>query len=202
MKVLMGGALLSLSAQYPLATTRFVVFDPEGEEGYLAGMLKSLPHAGEVHLPADLGGVMEGLAKRLESGGDDEVFVLVRDLQRFKALRQEDEFRFSFDDEAAGSVNPAKVFLDLVSEGPGAGIHLIASVDTWNNVGRWIPRKAMADFQMRVLFQMSANDSSALIDSPAAGKLGLHRALLYDEAMGTTETFRPYARIEPGQLGR
>ena len=74
------------------------------------------------------------------------------------------------------------------------GIHLLVTVDTWNNVGRWIPRKAMADFQMRVLFQMSANDSSALIDSPLAGGLGLHRALLYDDAMGSLETFRPYSR--------
>jgi hypothetical protein len=43
---------------------------------------------------------------------------------------------------------------------------------------------------------MSANDSASLIDSPAAGSLGLHRALLYNDALGTTETFRPYA--EPG----
>jgi S-DNA-T family DNA segregation ATPase FtsK/SpoIIIE len=47
-----------------------------------------------------------------------------------------------------------------------------------------------------VLFQMSANDSANLIDSPAAGNLGLHRALLYNEALGTVETFRPYAEPE------
>jgi S-DNA-T family DNA segregation ATPase FtsK/SpoIIIE len=49
-----------------------------------------------------------------------------------------------------------------------------------------------------VLSQMSANDSANLIDSPAAGNLGLHRALLYNEAHGTTETFRPYAEPEGG----
>jgi len=73
---------------------------------------------------------------------------------------------------------------------------VLVSVDTWGNVGRWIPRKMLSDFQMRVLFQMSGNDSAALIDTPAAGNLGLHRALLYNEAMGSLETFRPYARIE------
>jgi S-DNA-T family DNA segregation ATPase FtsK/SpoIIIE len=46
---------------------------------------------------------------------------------------------------------------------------------------------------MRVVFQMSSNDSASLIDSPKAGDLGLHRALFYNEHEGTLETFRPYA---------
>ena len=50
---------------------------------------------------------------------------------------------------------------------------------------------------MRVLFQMSANDSANLIDAQAAGSLGLHRALLYNEHEGTLETFRPYALPDP-----
>jgi S-DNA-T family DNA segregation ATPase FtsK/SpoIIIE len=44
----------------------------------------------------------------------------------------------------------------------------------------------------RVLFILSANDSSTLIDSPAAGKLGAHRALFYSEELGTLEKCRPY----------
>jgi len=46
---------------------------------------------------------------------------------------------------------------------------------------------------MRVLFQMSGNDSSALIDSPAANRLGYHRALFVSEEQGRLEKFRPYA---------
>jgi hypothetical protein len=46
---------------------------------------------------------------------------------------------------------------------------------------------------MRVVFQMSANDSASLIDNPKASNLGLHRALFYNEHAGTLETFRPYA---------
>ncbi len=201
MKALMGGALVSLAAQYPRGGARFVVLDAEAGDGYLASMLASLSLTGEIHGPGEVAAVMADLAARLESGGDEEVFVFIRDLQRFKALRQEEDFSFSFDEPASGGASPGKVFLDLVSDGAAAGIHLIAGVDTWNNAGRWIPRKAMADFQMRVLYQMSANDSAALIDSPAAGNLGLHRALLYDESMGTVETFRPYARVEPGEIG-
>ena len=40
---------------------------------------------------------------------------------------------------------------------------------------------------------MSANDSSNLIDSPAANKLGFNRALIYSEEQGVMEKFRPYA---------
>ena len=46
---------------------------------------------------------------------------------------------------------------------------------------------------MLVLFQMSANDSASLIDSPKASLLGLHRALFYNEQEGHLEMFRPYA---------
>jgi len=66
-------------------------------------------------------------------------------------------------------------------------------VDTFNNVGRGMSRKALTEFEMRVVFQMSANDSASLIDSPKASNLGLHRALFYNEHEGTLETFRPYA---------
>ncbi len=195
MKSLMEAAMQSLSAQYPTDGARFIVLDSEGAEGELARFAARLPQPSECHLPGDLGGIMTDLAGRVESTDETEVFVFVRDLHRFKALREEDEFKFSFDDDASSGTSPAKAFQTLISEGPAAGVHLIVSVDTWNNLGRWIPRKSLADFRMRVLFQMSANDSSALIDSPAAGNLGLHRALLHDEAMGTLETFRPYGRV-------
>ena len=46
---------------------------------------------------------------------------------------------------------------------------------------------------MRVLFQMSANDSASLIDSPKAGSLGLNRALFYSEHESRMEVFRPFA---------
>ena len=60
-------------------------------------------------------------------------------------------------------------------------------------MNRFLSRKALSEFEMRVLFQMSANDSASLIDSPKAGTLGLHRALFYNEHEGYLETFRPYA---------
>ena len=50
----------------------------------------------------------------------------------------------------------------------------------------------MRDMEMRILFQMGANDSSNLMDSPAAAKLGVHRAYCYSEEHGQLEKFRPY----------
>jgi len=73
------------------------------------------------------------------------------------------------------------------------GIHLIVSCDTWHNLVRCLGRKALNHFGLRVLFQMSADDSSSLVDSPKASTLGLHRALLHHGQEGWLETFRPYA---------
>ena len=192
-------ATLSLAAGLPADGGRFVILDGSGASKRLASIL---PHEVKVVGPAGVADAFAELSTELakRSAGETEgpeIFVVIHGLQRFKKLRQEDDFLFSMDDGPSGP-NPAKVLADLASEGGAAGIHLIAGVDTWNNVSRWLPRKVMAEFEMRVLFQMSANDSANLIDSPAAGNLGLHRALLYNDAHGTTETFRPYAEPEGG----
>jgi hypothetical protein len=48
---------------------------------------------------------------------------------------------------------------------------------------------------------MSATDSSNLMDSPAASRLGTHRALLFSEEQGSFEKFRPYAPPSSEWLG-
>ena len=54
----------------------------------------------------------------------------------------------------------------------------------------FLSRKAVSEFEMRVLFQMSANDSASLIDSPKASQLGLNRALFYNEQEGYLDWVR------------
>ena len=61
------------------------------------------------------------------------------------------------------------------------------------SIDRTFDRGTMREFDNRVLFQMSASDSSSLIDSPNANKLGYHKALVYSEEQGVMERFRPYA---------
>ena len=206
---LLAVALVSLAAQYPDDQAEFVVLDPHGSEpdadGVFQKLAAMLPGRIKVGGPAEVAELMAGLEKDLAartptSGrGAPELFLIVHELQRFKALRPEDEFRFSMDDEPAAS--PSKVLADLLGEGGPCGMHVLATTDTWNNVSRWIPRKLMAEFEMRVLYQMSANDSANLIDSPAATTLGLHRALFFNEHLGTLETFRPYAMPDDAWFG-
>jgi hypothetical protein len=113
-------------------------------------------------------------------------------LHKFKKLRHEDDFSFSAGGGDAGP-DPGAQFEKLITEGSGCGMHIITTIDTLNSVNHFMSRKALSEFEMRVVFQMSANDSASLIDSPKAGNLGLHRAFFYNEHEGYLETFRPYA---------
>jgi hypothetical protein len=92
------------------------------------------------------------------------------------------------------------VLLKLITEGAPLGIHVIITCDTYNNVSRFLGRKILSEFEMRVVYQMSATDSASLIDAPNASNLGLHRALYYNDREGLLETFRPYARPESSWL--
>ena len=207
---LAGIALLSLAAQYPPDAAEFVILDPHDPEAATSSLFHRLaailPHSIRIASPADAPAILAELAATLDaraatSGRDaPEVFLIIHDLQRFKVLRPDDDFRFALDDDASAGPSPAQAFANLLNEGGPAGMHVIAAIDTWNNVSRWIPRKLLGEFEMRVLFQMSINDSSNLIDSPAASTLGMHRALFHNEHYGTLETFRPYAMPDAAWL--
>jgi hypothetical protein len=123
----------------------------------------------------------------------EAVFVVVRDLARFRELRKADgDFGFSFSggDKKAG---PADNFATILRDGPAVGIHTLVWCDSLTNLMRTFERGALKEFELRVLFQMSASDSSQLVDSPLASKLGPQRALFIHEETGTFEKFRPYA---------
>lgn len=200
---MLGLCLVGLAAQYPRDQVKFVVLDPYAEElgdqGFFQRLSAIFPHSIQIGTSSEVSSLLSELsadmANRIASSDHEapELFLIVHDLQRFKALRPSDDFMFSMDDSGSSELPPSQIFTDLLSEGGPLGMHVLASTDTWNHVSRWIPRKLLAEFEMRVLFQMSANDSSNLIDSPAATSLGLHRALFYHDRDGTLETFRPYA---------
>ena len=80
------------------------------------------------------------------------------------------------------------------------GVHTLVWCDSVNNLNRTFDRQGLKEFEIRVLFQMSANDSSSLIDSPAAGKLGANRALFFSEEENRIEKFRPYGLPDPKWL--
>ncbi|MEI6074086.1 MAG: FtsK/SpoIIIE domain-containing protein [Verrucomicrobiota bacterium] len=199
---LLSVALVSLAAQFPRNAAHFVVLDntPAGfpQRECLERLLQAVPHtvvsAGNGNLMETMAGLAEELKQRADNEtAGPEIFVLVHGLQNFKKLRAEDEFGFSSSD-SAGSPTPAATLLNLITEGSARGFHLVATCDTYNNVSRFLGRKTLSEFEMRVVFQMSASDSASLIDAPAAASLGLHRALYYNDREGSLETFRPYAQ--------
>lgn len=196
--------LVSLAAQYPRDGAKFVVFDSSAPDSpareYLQRVAAAIPQEITLARASDLAAVTAGLHEELKRRSDQPedkagpaIFVFFPGLQNFKKLRQEDDFSFSSAEEEA---SPSKIFADLLADGAAAGIHVIAACDTYNNVMRYIGRKPLTEFEMRVLFQMSANDSASLIDSPRAGALGLHRALIHNAQEGYMEIFRPYSLPE------
>jgi hypothetical protein len=194
--------IISLAAQFPKDAARFLVLDSSPPDSTQAEMVNrviaAVPQSVTRLTPHDVGETLSGLVAEMRSRAESahpaeagSVFIFVRDIQRFGKLRYEEDFSFSSSPETA--VSPAMLLNQLINEGPSVGIHVIVTCDTYNNVNRFLSRKALTEFEMRVLFQMSASDSASLIDSPKAGSLGLHRALFYNEQEGQLETFRPYA---------
>jgi ABC-type multidrug transport system fused ATPase/permease subunit len=200
-------ALVSLAAQQPPAEAldrgagcRFFVLDGMAEDALHAGLFQRLaevlPHPVQIGGWRDAAGMVATLSAELDRRQQAHdthapaLFVVVQGLQRFRDLRRsEEDFGFSKPDEPA---NPAKQFANLLKEGPGFGIHLLVWCDTLNNLHRTLERHALRDFELRVLFQMGSADSSNLIDSPLASKLGMHRAIFFAEEQGKLEKFRPY----------
>ncbi|HHN77333.1 MAG TPA: cell division protein FtsK [Phycisphaerales bacterium] len=131
-----------------------------------------------------------------DSAAHDPWYLLILGLQRFRDLRKkDDDFSFSFsssDDDEGDSASPATQLADILRDGPPLGLHVIAWCDTGSSLTRTFDRTAVGQFEQRAVLQMSTADSSNLIDSPAAGKLGMNRGLLFNEELGTLEKFRPY----------
>ena len=195
-------ALAALAAQFPRGAAKFVVLDSSApglpQREFFQQAIRATPHEVTEVNNANLAETFAALAEELKRRTADEavaapeIFVLIHGLQNFKKLRSEDDFSFSSTESSDGK-NPAAALLDLLREGPARGIHVLASCDTYANVTRFLGRKTLSEFEVRMLFQMSAADSASLIDDPAAATLGFYRALLYLDREGTMETFRPYA---------
>ncbi|MEQ2006324.1 MAG: FtsK/SpoIIIE domain-containing protein [Limisphaerales bacterium] len=195
---MLGTALLALAAQGAARLVLVEATAPESsQKQFLEAVARAVPQGFTSVRAGDLDTVMAELAAELSRRTADETapgapwFVVVHELQKFKKLRHEDDFSFSSD--AAKPPSPGAVFDRLITEGPGVGIHIICTCDSYNSLSRALSRKAISEFELRVLFQMSANDSATLCDSPKASDLGLHRALLHNGQQGMLETFRPYA---------
>jgi hypothetical protein len=199
-------AMISLASQRAPGSAQFTVLDGTPADSPLAGTFdrvkSAIPHevtAPEFRAAGDaIGDIATEVQRRLDDDAPadaPDLFVIIYGLQRYRALRKsDDDFSFSMStSEEPKKANPGKQFAEILKDGPTVGVHVLAWIDTSVSIDRTLDRGSMREFDNRILFQMSAADSSTLIDSPAANKLGFYRALAFSEEQGTMEKFRPYA---------
>jgi DNA segregation ATPase FtsK/SpoIIIE, S-DNA-T family len=198
-------ALISLSAQHPAsnaAAARFYIFDGSPANSTQAASLALLARLtpdsarliGWRELPAAVNELAVEVERRQTASGEElsPIYLLIYGLQKLRDLRRrDDDFGFSRagDDRPP---DPARQFSAVLRDGPNVAVHALVWCDSVNNLTRTWDRQTLREFEMRVAFQMSANDSSTLIDTPLAARLGMHRALLHSEEQGVLEKFRPY----------
>ena len=211
----MATGLIGLASQHavhlidqPDVRVRFRILDgtrPEAPEaGFWQRVVGVLPHdvaVGQVReAPEMLGELFAELARRQQEGQDGlpSIYLLIYNLGRFRDLRKEEDFSFGREDDKPAT--PGKMFATILRDGPSCGIHTIAWCDSYATVNRLLDRQGLRDFDLRVLFQMSATDSSSLMESPEAARLGVHRAIFYDGGHGVMEKFRPYGLPSPQWL--
>ncbi|MGC8559082.1 MAG: FtsK/SpoIIIE domain-containing protein [Phycisphaerae bacterium] len=204
--------LISLAAQFPTNGAKFYLLDGTPAGSPLSGIFPQLPSLmrGDVQVPAwrDIESAIAAIAAELSQRQKDRrpdapaIFLVIYGMQRFRMLRKSDsDFGFSLggaDEEK--KADPAKDFQEIIREGPALGIHVLTWVDTMASIERTFDRAMLREFDQRILFQMSAADSSTLIDSVAANRLGFYRALLCSEERGTIEKFRPYGLPKAAEL--
>jgi S-DNA-T family DNA segregation ATPase FtsK/SpoIIIE len=185
------GALLVGLAGDPSA--RLLTLDGEDAEGPFAGLTSALAPLTQRFAAKDAGTVLGELNTVLErrQNGDDSqrspILLVVFALQRQRALRIDEDGDF-----AGGSGRkPAEILATLLANGAEYGIHLVVWCDSLSSLQRSLGRRALRDFDARILFQMAAADSAELIDEDSASRLGLHTALLAIESDGRREKFRP-----------
>ncbi len=205
---MMASSILSLAAQHEPNDLKVFILDGGGHEpeytGHFENLITAVPHKVgryDLRTAADAVKVVSEILIAREEGAEDRapVYVFAFGLQRLRMLRREDEFASPFGDDQPES--SGELFATILTDGPPQNIHTLIWCDTVPNLQRTLSRKALREFDVRVLFQMSAADSSELIESSAANRLGLTNALLAMESQGTFEKFRPYA-IPDGALMR
>jgi S-DNA-T family DNA segregation ATPase FtsK/SpoIIIE len=201
--------LISLATQLAREGTRFILMDSTPEDSQLDNTLDRvipcLPQTCEQVTMRQVPEMLTELAAltdqrvQADEHGAPGIFVIINGLHRYRMLRRsDDQFSFSMDADAAPTASTQ--LATLLRDGPGVGVHCIVWADTLANIERCMDRQTLKEFDYRVLFQMSAADSSHLIDSTSANQLGFHRALLYSEEQGGIEKFRPYAEITDAWL--
>ena len=204
-----GALLVGLAARHAPGALRLVALDGEDRDSPFAllhdQLTQHLPHAPERHEARGLVALLtelDELLERRQSGAGtgtgtgidlSPVVLTVFALQRLRQLRPDDDLAFNRD---AGQP-PAERFARILANGPEYGVHVIVWCDSLASVQRGLGRRALRDFDARILFQMSAADSTELVDDDGASRLGLHTAILSEQGEGRRAKFRPFSLPDP-----
>jgi hypothetical protein len=178
---------------------RFFIVDgrqAEGASGVLGRLPEVLPCPVKLAGWREVGQVVAEVLAEVESrqktpdAPAGPIYLILHGLQRMRDLRRaEDDFGFSRGD---APLTPPQQLGNVLREGPSLGVHTLLWCDTFTNLQRSLDRAGLREVGLRVVLQMGVADSSNLIESPAASKLGMHRALFFSEEDGRLEKFRPY----------
>ena len=192
-------SIVSLAAAKAPDELRFIIIDgdPADDRAHqrLRELIDQLPHEIRTVAPGEAGTAISELAGTVDSHTGTTV-LMVFGLHRLSDLRVGDAFDFSSERSAGDD------FADILGEGPAHGIFTWIWCDSMSSLSRCFNRTAQRAFGHRIAFQMSAGDSSDLLDDGAAAHLGLHNALAVDINSGTRVKLRPYVIPEGDELAR
>lgn len=212
---LLAMTLLSLLAQFPPASqlpgrehlaARFAFIDysmaDSLDEAYFPAFLARFPHGVFVGRSPNLLPIVTQIEaevrRRLEAYTSGQIadtsadrpgpiFLAINGLQFATALKPDPGYRRETEAKA-----PGDLFATILREGPSVGVHTILWCDTVSNLKRNLDARSLDEIGLRVVFQMSAEDSAYLVRDKAASQLGTYRLLLHNEQDGRRERFRPY----------
>ena len=200
----LAGAVIALAGQQRRLGAKFTILDgarPESpEHGTWSRVAAAVGECVEVVAPRSapeaIAALADEVARRGESPDESHPprYLVIHDLAQFRDLRQtDDDFGFSFSGGGEGqTAGPDKRFREILKEGPVVGVHVLLWCESYNSLSRAVDRLTLREIEFRVAQQMSAADSTSVIDSPSASQLGEHRAILYRDDLGTEVKFRPY----------
>jgi hypothetical protein len=96
---------------------------------------------------------------------------------------------------AGTELKPGLDFADLLHTGPEMGVHVLAWASGFGNLVRNIDpgRKLLRDFNHRVIFQVSEEDSLAVLGNRQGSQLGELAGLHFDAVENQLKRFRPFS---------
>jgi hypothetical protein len=203
----LAGQLMPSEAGPPTFTVLDGTPDDTDEAEYLRRLADRLPHQTRSPNRTELAAALADLAGEVdrrqkgESADRSARFLFVFGVHRFRELRKADD-DFGYRRGGDREPPPAERFATILRDGPALGVHVVTWCDSLTNLNRTFDRPLLREFALRVMFQMSPADSSTLMDSPAASRLGRTRALFLQEEQERPEKFRPYGLPDADWLDR